>query len=187
MTTEAPEQLANQIANGDFETNTTGWSGVGGTETLTRITTDFKSGTACMQVTPTGLNGARTNPGIAVALNGVYTASAYVKGVVGNTLRLRVLRADLTTVLGFMTTPANGDWQRLVVSFTAPAAEAISVQVIEDTAGNALFKVDNVQLEPGSFPANQVLHGGDIVTLDSGLGGEIVVITGNLTSHSNLV
>src|SRR5215831_10203788 len=146
--------MANQIANGDFETNTTGWSGVAGAETLARITTDSKFGSACMQVTPTGLNGARTNPGIAVALNAVYTASCYFKGIVGNTIRLRVLRADLSTVLGFMTLPSSGDWQRLVVSFTAPAAENVSVQVIEDTAGNAIFKLDGVQLEPGPAAAN---------------------------------
>src|SRR5215471_992608 len=122
MTTEAPEQLANQIANGDFETNTTGWAGVAGTETLTRITTDAKTGSACLQVTPTGLNGIRTNPGIAAALNGVYTASCYVKGIAGNVHRLKVLRADGTTVLGAVVCPANGDWQRIVVSFTSLAA-----------------------------------------------------------------
>lgn len=43
-----------------------------------------------------------------------------------------------------------------------------------------------VQAEPQAA-ANLTIHGGDITTLNSAIGGETVVITGNLTAHTCLV
>jgi hypothetical protein len=81
-------------ANYDFETDLSGWS-VAGNTALARITTDFYSGSACMQITHTGAGGGANCLGLNYggSLPKIpYTTAIRVKGVgstIGKTVTLQ--------------------------------------------------------------------------------------------------
>jgi len=142
----------NLCTNGGFETNTTGWSNTDGTSVLARTTSEAKFGTASLSVTTdAGAGGRGVRTPYAVTASAAYTASAWVKATVGKAFTIRAMRADLSTTIATGTFTATGDWQRVTLSYTAPATENNYVLITRDSGGGIItFYVDGVQAETGS-------------------------------------
>jgi hypothetical protein len=157
----------NLIVNPSFKTNTTGWSAVGGSTSITRITTDAYFGTSCLEVTKaaTSSAGVATSARVAVSSSTSYAVSAWVKVPAGqetSNLQIQVLWYTAVTGGSFISSTtseiievsAGDDWVRLmdVVSSPSTAAGAL-VYVVQPSAGTASkkFLVDAVLLEASSY------------------------------------
>ncbi len=158
--------------NGDFETNSTGWTNNVAGGVITRITTEAKFGAACLQTVNDGVSAAQ-GPTTA-ALTGLtagnkYTASVFIKSVSGAvTVRLGI---DWYTALDVVITSTTADititsaWQRYVLTGTAPALGVhAKVYVINTATTAATYNIDGVQFDNGTValpfdPANTRVAG----------------------------
>lgn len=125
-----PTSRRNLVFNPSFETDTTGWFSNGGS-TLTRVTTDSYSGSACLQITQAAgqFSGAVAN--IMPALPSTqYTLSGYIKIPSGEpTANLCILIHDLNTSGTILAQPASTltnyssatGWTRISHTFTTSA------------------------------------------------------------------
>lgn len=130
----------NLVTNPSFETNTTGWSSLGGS-TIARITTDSRFGSASVRTTYAS---AASNQGItttfACTTGQSYTFSAYLKNTAGIT-------RQMYTQIGwpgggsFSTSPitnvAAGSWVRITATGTAPSTGTANLYVVTGTTGQA--------------------------------------------------
>ena len=137
----------NQVSNGTFEVNTTGWSNLN-TGAITRITTDFHSGVACAQiVSGAGYGGA------------YYTISGGgTRFVAGHTYRFRFW-AKVTAGTGqwwldyFNNVQGTGfsptaSWAQYSVDWTMPAdASSINLVIRDSDATTGTLLVDDVRSE----------------------------------------
>ena len=168
-----PEQF-NRVSNPGFETNTTGWSVTAGINaagtSITRITTDSHSGSACASVVCTTTDGSGTNFDMGsdryyaeASYGAVYVAVVWLKRVSGSR-RARVIlgsegtssdRATLTItdlpdawtpyVIRWLPTANRTDVQLAV---TNGSAEALTVRV-DDVS---VYLLDGFsQVENGAF------------------------------------
>ncbi len=158
--TVAGRCAANLVLNPSFELNTSGWAAAGtaGT-TLTRVTTEFNSGTASLQAVSNGVaanQGVYTTARATVLPNLTYTASIWVKGESGKTMRLELGEMDATnTLIGARTNSAtitaNGSWQRLTATRTMGATAASADIVLRNSTAVAhTFYVDGAMIDEGS-------------------------------------
>jgi hypothetical protein len=139
----------NLVPNPSFETDTTGWVASDGT--LTRITTDSVFGSAC------GRFDATANAGVSilssVTASQTYTISAYVKGEVGKTFRLRIEERTASDSVGFInssTITANGTWQRLTVRRNFGATGVVAGLHVQNMfAGAHTILIDGAMLTQG--------------------------------------
>lgn len=147
------EATTNLVTNGGFETNATGWQGRGTGVTITRVTTDAKFGSACLQVfVPVSTDatwGLSTLTPFTVSPNTIYTMSAWVKGPAGK--RVQFWYMDQTG-LGLGAAPyvtLTGEWQRITYTVTTHATmTGMHIAIAPNTADTPLtFWVDAVQLE----------------------------------------
>lgn len=126
----------NLVTNPSFEVNTTGWAGYN--TTISRITTDFYRGTACLQsvATATGYVWFRFN----VTASTTYTLSAWVKGTAGQVVIPAIIEYTSGLVYVGETNAANvtltGSWQRISVT-----------RALGSTAGVADFRVRNINAQ----------------------------------------
>ena len=146
----------NLIANGGFETNTTGWSAQFGGENLSRVTSDYKFGTASLQViVGTGNQGINTGsylPGFSPSTT--YTFSAWIKDT-GAAMVLQVDEATsgYTYIQSQNTTVGSGTglWRRINYTFTtSPTTGRLSLDIYKGGTGATTFYIDGIQLESGS-------------------------------------
>jgi hypothetical protein len=145
-------QRTNLATNPNMEKDLTGWTQAGGA-VITRDTTEHHGGAASMKVvTTTSANqGMAQSTATPVTPGNPYTASVWVKGVVGALLRLTVRMSTATggnsdSLVNFTGT---GAWQR--VSFTrVPDASRVSMTIQVRNQGSAAhtFYVDDVLIEP---------------------------------------
>ena len=158
--------------NGDFETNTTGWTNNAAGGVISRITTDSGFGAACLQTVNDG-TGANQGP-ITSALTGltagnVYTVGVLAKSVSGATaIRVQI---EWFTVLDVSISISTSDvtlttaWQKFALTATAPALGVhAKISVINTAASAATYNVDGVQLDNGAValpfdPANTRVAG----------------------------
>ena len=158
--------------NGDFETNTTGWTNNAAGGVISRITTDAKFGSACIQTVNDG-TGANQGP-VTDALTGltagnVYTAGLHIRSVSGATaIRVQI---EWYTVLDVIISSTISDititsvWQRYVLTGTAPALGVhAKIGVINLAATAATYNIDGVQFDNGPValpfdPANTRVAG----------------------------
>jgi hypothetical protein len=148
------EATTNLISNGGFETNTTGYLGVagGGEETITRITSDKKFGTACAEIV---LLGGQTFGGyrhtFTAAAATVYTASVWIKKVSGvsNQIRLQMIETDGATSIGTVTHTITSEWARYTLTATAAqSGAAAAVRVVQGGGAVTLtYRIDGLQVE----------------------------------------
>lgn len=140
----------NYLVNGNFETNTTGWTPFVGTEVLTSDVTMSKSGTKSAKVVTTAINqGIRSN-GTAVVATNPYTFGVWLQGTAGRSYKVQILRADLVTVVATVTVVGTGAPQFVSVSTaSAPATENNYVVVTNFTAGADTFYIDEAMLNDG--------------------------------------
>lgn len=147
------ESTTNLVTNGGFETNTTGWAGRQGTETLTRDTGQAKFGAGSLKVdlghTDAALEGVfHAFTGAAAT---VYTHSVWVKPDSGITVRVYAYD-NVAGFVGGGSVAGDGEtWTRLSVTTTTGAGAAtFRVYVRVETSGNQsskAFYVDGVQVE----------------------------------------
>jgi len=145
-----PAAATNLVTNPSFETNTTGYTAVGGA-TLTRSATHQRRGAWALRITPVASTESGTSYGtISVTSGTTYVFSVDVLGVLGQNyhLQLRLLTFDVREQLTFTGT---GYWQRLEVSFTATAGEDWRLYVVRDSGetGTDYFYIDGLQFETG--------------------------------------
>jgi RHS repeat-associated protein len=145
------DATTNLVTNGGFETNTNGWSTVGGT--ISRITTYRKFGNAAMQITVPGVvveEGAQ-GASIAVSSNTTYTVSGWMRGS-GASVGLAVneyAAGSLVQTKRSSTLTVSAAWQRLTYTFTTSSTTTTVtlLPVTFGTAQAATFYIDGVQLE----------------------------------------
>lgn len=157
----------NLILNPNFEVNTTGWSVSNFTQS--RITSDFKFGTASNQIvctttgTATVLNTRSTTYSIPITVGNTYTATVYMKRTVGTrtgrisfTARNAPNGSSVQTATGASTTISDTDWTRLTLSITITAPTATNLELGIGTAATGsigdTFLVDGVMVVDGSDP-----------------------------------
>lgn len=160
----------NLVANPSFETNTTDWTTSGAGTTISRITTDSKIGTSCVQVNKGAVaNGrissiATAGSRIPVTAGLTYQISAYVKVPLGQpscSLRIRTAeyRSDNSRnsdqVSSTVTVSDSDGWVRLSFSDTPTSGVTPTVTMafdIEETTTVAkTYLVDAILFEESSI------------------------------------
>ena len=128
----------NLVINPNFETGVVSWTNFGSTQ-LWSTTVAFL-GTGSLQITGSG--------GIPVGIyyftptiGQVYTASAYIKGVAGQTAQMQAYN----TGAGGTAVTLTGGWDRISYTWTANAA-TVNIQIVGNTT-NATINIDAVLLE----------------------------------------
>ena len=155
----------NLITNPSFQTNTTGWSGVG-SATIARVTSDYVFGSSCLEVTKSDVtsSGVATSSRIPVTASALYAVSAYFKVPTGEQDSGIRLKVDWYTALtgGSLISSSTSEivdaysglgWSRIGKVAAAPInAAAAVVSVIQPTAGDPSekFLVDAVLFEQSS-------------------------------------
>lgn len=135
------ENLANSmIANGGFDTNTTGWAAGSGT-TLSRVTSDFKTGPASLQ--------AAASSGIRKAMLSIptmyrdhrYKITYWVKGATTtNSFELRVNNG--TGTLPNSSTALTTSWAQKTLYYTP----GLDITTLDFTALGDNFLIDDVKV-----------------------------------------
>lgn len=152
--------LDNGIANPSFETNTTGWSALGGS-TITRITTDGYDGSACLQIDPpgaVGTEGALCGAGAtAASASTAYTFRVAVKGTAGRAYRLAWDEnnggAYLRTKTSAAQTLVGSDWNWFELSATTGASvTSVNIYIYHDAVNSTRFFIDKAQFSADSSP-----------------------------------
>lgn len=150
----------NILANGTFETNTTGWTAGSGV-TLSRVTSQFYMGVASMRVHGGGSSTSyitdNASTGTGFAVGNKLKASMWVKSETGNqnaTIAIRCTDYSGTTVYGTFTsavTAVNASgWTEVTVTGVVPTGTnvtAIRVTGIKAGSGANAIYIDNVKLE----------------------------------------
>ena len=142
--TASSESRRNLVENPSFEVNLTSWSSGA---TLTRDTTQYRTGTASGKVVAGALAQKTSTAYFTVSGSTTYTASIYVKGEVDKYVSL-----DLETGVVSSGTSGNirmtGDWQRLSAKVTTASGEtSLSLVVRNQTNGSHTFYLDDALLE----------------------------------------
>lgn len=143
----------NRCTNPSFETNTTGWTSTddgGAGPTLTRDTTKFFVGAACLRVNYIGDNGSGFPPTVAYAISGLtpgatFVASAYVWVPTGSIAVTIVTPGNLGPSSG----TTKDQWVRLTVTGTADGSGNGQLQFWASTPATAsdLYYIDAVLIE----------------------------------------
>jgi hypothetical protein len=138
----------NLVANGGFQTDTTGWTAVG--STAKRDITNHKFGTADCEVDTVNAAAREGMYTTFTATAAKYTISAWVKCASG-TVRLAIRdNAGTDNTIGNPVT-MNGTWKRLTLTSAANLTAATYRLYVEtDVQQNLIFYVDGVQAE--AFP-----------------------------------
>lgn len=123
----------NLCANGDFETDLTGWALAGAT-TATRITTEHKFGSACMElVLPAAAFAGEEFSTVPLTSGTIYTFSCWGKGTAGKSFRF----VAYTNVTGQVTGTWAGGWQKLQFTATASGTGGAILRLDSNDVGDA--------------------------------------------------
>ncbi len=152
----------NLLPNPDFESGLaggsgTGWTGVGGSTTLTRDATQSYSGTAAAQVAistaTTGGLKYNLNP-VLTAASTTYTVSWYSLLISGTAPTFQVTyspdgSATNTCTVSGQTGPVTGGWERYSCSVSSATTPTTSgyIQIAQTNSNSSTWDVDAVQLE----------------------------------------
>lgn len=147
--------VENFVANPSFEIGTTGWATTDAWflntgATLSRVTSQSKSGTAAAQVVTTS---ASTSQGIAISLGvlpiGTYRYSAWIRGAAGGeTVSIQGGQADVTQTGTNLTLTTS--WQRVSFTFVTAGIVPCYIAIRTTTASARTFFVDSVMATKGS-------------------------------------
>jgi hypothetical protein len=115
---------SNLVTNGEFETDTSGWTG--NNATLARASGGY-SGTYCMSVTRTGGTNQEAYALITGLVSGAsYRATAWYKLSSGTATSIRIWGGDedsRTTSLGYTSGTPDGTWRKIGVDLTVPSGD----------------------------------------------------------------
>lgn len=163
----------NLLINGGFESNTTGWAGVGGA-TISRDTTVSRFGGASLKtVTPATSGTGPQFTSVAVTVGRKYALSAYVLAPVGQSLSLTMDWRNGSTPIFSNSTAfvGTGQWQRVTVTGIAPAtATNVRPLININTATVVTFWTDGVQVEDNPAASPYVETNGATASRSSGNG-----------------
>lgn len=151
----------NRVTNPSFETNTTSWASFAGGGTLTRVTSDFVYGLACLKYDMVAVgNGAvfTSATGQAVPALTSLTASVSFKGTAGQSFECQMLgtNTDASVFGGVTSFVATGAWQRVENTVAVPAGKTGDVVKLlvykrsgvgANTPGADTFYLDGAQIE----------------------------------------
>jgi len=152
--------LSNLLSNGGIENGTTNWAATTAA-TLTRITSDYNTGTASLSVATTAVanDGAKIPYALAASTTYSFSVSARATSSSFSTLQLGY-SADTTTQTSCLTaqTVLTTGWQRYSCTFTtgtvSGAAASRFVYVKQTDATARTFYIDTIQLETASAATN---------------------------------
>jgi hypothetical protein len=149
-----------QMTNGTFEVNVTGWAGLQGTTTLTRDTTTYYMGIACARVNSTAGNansfGVVTNTTMSFIEGDKVKASVWVKSQTNSGSTRAQINfknsggSTLGSATGVYTATSTSEWRQIEVTGVAPAGTVRAEMIVNSTksvSGNASFFMDNVKLQ----------------------------------------
>ena len=151
-----PTGATNNETNGGFETDTTGWIGLGGA-VLARVTTTAKFGAASGQLVCSASNDGIQSSGPFGAFTGgnPYTMSAWVFADTGETVTVQWNEYDSGgSYLGIAhsaNVSGNGAWQQATIAATTNASFSKVGLFAYSASGAQTFYVDGIQFENGSI------------------------------------
>ncbi|HYH59583.1 MAG TPA: carbohydrate binding domain-containing protein [Thermoleophilaceae bacterium] len=146
------------ISNGDFEADTSGWTGGAGSPgaTLTRVTSEQHSGAASLKVDWAGggsTGGAWTFASVDVDPSTRYLATFWVKGAAGGeALRINLVERDAADAIiaqSFVNFTATTDWEQVSVErlFSSTGVKArVAIQAQSGSTAAYSAYVDGVSL-----------------------------------------
>lgn len=140
-----PDPMTNVCINPSFETNTTGWTAIGGS--IARVATQQRHGAYGLQVTPSaGVNdGVSYTQGFAAANATKYLMSVAFKGAAGIPYRIFFADTANAAVSVPRTFVGTGYWQRVFTFFESASAVTRRVVVSKNnSASTAPFFIDGV-------------------------------------------
>ena len=155
----------NLIFNPSFNSNSTGWEGIGAGTSISVISSDSFSGPNCLEVTKSAIenSGVGSYNRTLVSQYEKYQASVYVKipsGEDASTIQLRCTEYSTISsstpvsvnIQDFYVSSASG-WQRISLNFSINArTQYVDFEVVQPTAGNAgsKFLIDGALFEKSS-------------------------------------
>lgn len=141
-----PLARTNLITNPSAETNTTGYSGTAGGETIARSTTQQARGAYSIAVTPTVGTSSGVQRTVTTVASSTYAASADIWGAPGVPYLFRVVDGGGTVLASYSFT-GTGKWIRPSAVVTAASVSTL-IQVIKNgSASTAVFYTDGWQME----------------------------------------
>ncbi len=144
----------NLIANGSFETSSSGWRSGNGRTTLGRVCTTAHGGSCAAvvgRVRSTGDAWLDDSPNTfpSTVAGATYTASVWVRAPAGRTVRLRIreLRGGSLVRTSTVTLTGDGTWRQLTVtSAAASGGTSLSVEVIVSLVRGSSAFIDDLSL-----------------------------------------
>ncbi len=131
--------------------------------TISRITSDFWQGTACLQVTTTSANAYEGfgTTGISGLANTTYTGSMWFKATNGQVLQAVLWDSTNSVVLSASSITGNGAWQRIVLTGTIGSSPSSSMflTIRTTTAVAVTFYVDGLQIEQKTYATSWQIGG----------------------------
>lgn len=135
---------AELMANGTFEVNTTNVGQTGTSHTFARVTSDFHSGVASLQVTATGTGDASNYISLTTGVletGKKYTLELWAKSVSGNTS----FNSNIAGALGAKTVTINSStWTKIAATFISTFSGTSNVRI--NLSGVGVCLVDDVSL-----------------------------------------
>ena len=133
-------EATNMVANNSFETNTTDWV-AGAGSTITRVTTEFQTGVASLQVTAaSGIRSAQLAR--TLESNRRYKISFGVKGVAASGNAYMTLNNQATALTGSSAALTTG-WVKREFYYTP----GVDVTTLEFRADSSNFFLDNITIQ----------------------------------------
>lgn len=146
-----PEATVNLIAHPSVEAADISAFTVVNMAVLARSSAYSKWGAYSLSITP---GGGPNNTGAYYQVTGAatttYTFSVWVRGVVGDAYRIRLIDG-LGVTLGTTTFTGTGDWQLVEVTGTTAVNVTVRCTLTKDVAGGVVFYADGWQLEQKGY------------------------------------
>lgn len=140
--------IRNLATNPSFETDTAGWKTY--LCTISRDTTEFRSGVASLKVVTSGAGGPSLTTPVPEIPGMVHTQSMWVKAPSGQSMFIQMLQYNSgntnvsTTTVGFTGT---GEWQRVSVSAALAATAVKTTPYVYADVSGVTFWIDDVLIE----------------------------------------
>ena len=145
-----PEATDNLITNPSVETDTTGWTAVGGSVARSALYSVF--GLYSLAVTPTaGAHDGVYFGTVALTVGTTYTFSVYVRGVVGVSYRIYFADAEGNVEGTAVSFVGDGGWHRYQVTWECDGTASYRLYVVKNNNVNTSdFYLDAAQCEAGN-------------------------------------
>lgn len=152
-----PESGTNLWINPSCETNTTGYTAVGGAS-IARSTTQQRYGAYSLAITMSSATGDGTYFGSTALTSGTaYTSSIDVYAPAGMPLKLYFASTAAAQVGGVKQFKGTGRWQRIFVTYTETSSTSRRVYITKDaSAMTGTVYVDGAQIEANTYPTTYI-------------------------------